>query len=216
MEEANLRILRPSERGAALVLALLALTVLLPVALVLSTLVLLRQRQVRAFREEMEGRLAVRSGLVLTLARLRSDSIALREGEQEVFESTEVGPRAIDLRVIRQADVVLTQKGEVVPLPPGMKGAAEVGSQQAQDPGARTVVAAPGKSPFRVATKDVLAPGAQLTEIVPLYRRLAVYVVEVKTRPIPRIADVRLLAAVVRTHDGRFVCVGQRTDRGHF
>jgi hypothetical protein len=222
MEEASLRVLRPREQGAALILALLALTILLPLVLVLTNLTLLRQRQVQVFRNEAAGAVAVGGGLQLAMSQLRSGQIDPREDQDVTFETTNLGPRPIDVRVLRQADVVLMQDGQVVAVPTGMADQADAGSGEggSHDPLSReatTAPADPGKSEsFRVHVRDALMVGASAEDVVPLYRRLAVYVVEVKTRPIPRIPEVRLLAVVVRTPDGRVTCIGRRYDRGYF
>ena len=114
MEEDGLRFLRPRERerGAALVVVVVALAVLLPLALMLSQLVIRRHRQLNVFRENHVGEAAVRGGLHLAMARLRSGAITLQPDQAESFEVED--PR-VRVRVSREPDRLLALNGQVLP-----------------------------------------------------------------------------------------------------
>jgi hypothetical protein len=143
MEKADLRMVNARERGAALVLVLLALLVMLPLALILSRLVLIRQRQVSVFRESSAGQFAVRGALAWSMARMRNGHISLGHDEATSFEFDELGSRLVEVHISRQPDAILTLDGEVVPperalgLDTSLKGISIIGSaddSHSQDP----------------------------------------------------------------------------------
>jgi hypothetical protein len=105
-------VLNPGERGAALLLALVALAALMPLALVLSDLVTMRQRQVGGLRQNVGGQAMVRGALDLALAQLRSRQISLEPAQSTEFDLREP-PRPVHVRVSRQPDVVLGLDGSV-------------------------------------------------------------------------------------------------------
>lgn len=185
MEEERVRLLSGGERGAALLLVLVALSVALPLVAVLSDLVWLRQRQTAAFREGAGGRAAVRGALEVATVRLASGRIALFQGEEQSFELQEPGSRAVRVTVARQDDVVVTEEGRVL-----------------------RAVDAPeaGKDPDAISD-EALVLGA--------FRRLEVYLVEAECparRPFPA---VRLLAVLGRLQPEGVISLGVRYDRGY-
>jgi type II secretory pathway component PulK len=106
-------ILNRSERGASLILVLVALAALTPLALILSDLVLMRQRQVGGHQHSVGGQALVRGGLDLAMTRLQSRQIALGSAQSAEFDLEE-GPRAVRVRVFREPDAVLALDGSVI------------------------------------------------------------------------------------------------------
>ena len=179
--------MNPSERGAALVLALLTLMALMGLALLLSDLVAMRQRQVNARQQNVAGQAAVRGALDLTMARLQSGRIALVGPDQSArFELEEPASRPVRVQVSRQADAVLSIGGRVL-------------------------------DPDEAAAVDVDSVGIdRLGSPVREYRRLEVYLVESESPARYPFAAVRLLAVVGRLDATNVVCLGVRYDRGYF
>lgn len=105
-------VLNPEERGAALLLVLIALAALMPLALMLSDLVTMRQRQVGGLQQNVGGQAMVRGALDVVMARLRSRQIALGSAQSAQFELEEP-PRPVRVRVSREPDVVLGLDGSV-------------------------------------------------------------------------------------------------------
>ncbi|PYQ48815.1 MAG: hypothetical protein DMF78_20325 [Acidobacteria bacterium] len=176
----------PSERGAALVLALLTLMALMGLALLLSDLVAMRQRQVNAYQQNLGGQFAVRGALDLAMARLQSGETSLAPYQSSRFELEEPASRPVRVQVSRQADAVLSIGGRV--LDPDEAAAVDVDSVGIDRLG----------SPVRE------------------YRRLEVYLVESESPARYPFAAVRLLAVVGRLDATNVVCLGVRYDRGYF
>jgi hypothetical protein len=99
-------ILSRGERGASLILVLVALATLMPLALILSDLVLMRQRQVNRHQQNVGGQVMVRGALELAMSRLESGRIALGSAQSAEFELEEA-PRPVRVRVTRHPDAVL-------------------------------------------------------------------------------------------------------------
>ncbi len=186
MEEDRPAALRPGERGAALVLALLTLTVLMGLALLLCDLVLMRQRQVNAYQQNLGGQFAVRGALDLAMARLQATDIALGPGQSARFELEEPASRPVRVRVSRERDAVLSLGGRVL----DPEDAAEVDVDQVGIDG--------------------------LGRVVHQYRRLEVYLVEAECPARYPFAAVRLLTVVGRLDTGDLIRLGLRYDRGYF
>ncbi len=106
---------RPSERGVALIVVLLALAVLLPIALGISGLVYRRQQQVARWRGANAGRLAVVGAFESVRLRVASREIGLNPGDFRSFEQRELGPRGVNVRVRREEDVAIRMDGQIVP-----------------------------------------------------------------------------------------------------
>lgn len=187
MAKAPPAVLSPRERGAALVLVLIALMTLMPLALLLSDFVLRRQRQVNAHQQNLGSQAAVRGALDLAMARLQSGRIALVGPDQSArFELEEPESRPVRVRVSRQPDAVLTLGGRVL----DSEEAADLDLDQLGIDGAGRVVRQ--------------------------YRRLEVYLVEAESPARYPFGAVRLLAVVARPDTENVVCLGLRYDRGYF
>jgi hypothetical protein len=106
---------RTSERGAALIVVLLALAALLPIALGLSELVFRRQRQVARWQGASAGRLAVVGALESVRLRVSSRGVRLEPGESGTWKLRGVGPRGVRVRLRREEDVAVRLDGHVVP-----------------------------------------------------------------------------------------------------
>lgn len=106
-------VLKRGERGASLILVLAALATLMPLALILSDLVLMRQRQVSRHQQSAGGQAMVRGALDLAMQRLVSGRIALGSAQSAEFELEEAA-RPVRVRVSRQPDAVLGLDGSVI------------------------------------------------------------------------------------------------------
>ena len=180
-------LLNPKERGAALLLVLIALAGLMPLALLLSDFAWRRQRQVNARQQNMGGQAAVRGALDLTMARLQAGNIVLVGPDQSArFELDEPEGRAVRVRVSREGDAILSLEGRVL-------------------------------TPQEAADLDLDQLGIDgLGRVVRQYRRLEVYLVEAESPARSPFGAVRLLAAVTRQDTGEITCIGLRYDRGYF
>ncbi|HEV7498836.1 MAG TPA: hypothetical protein VGQ33_02480 [Vicinamibacteria bacterium] len=147
---------------------LLALAVITPLALLLSDFAFRRQRQAQAFQQNLSGQAAVRGGLDVAVARLQSGEIALGPVSADARFDLELRPRAVHVRVSRDADAVLGLDGRVIA--PEDVGDLEVDKL--------------GIDPVHGAVHE--------------YRRLEVYRVEAECRDRYPFAAVRLLAVVAR------------------
>ncbi|HUG53030.1 MAG TPA: hypothetical protein VMR21_05495 [Vicinamibacteria bacterium] len=176
------------ERGAALLLVLVALAVTLPLLAVLSDLVWMRQRQVGSFRFNTGGKAAVRGGLEVARARLASGRIALAPDQEEGFSLEEQGFRAVHVRVRREPDAVLTVDGRVL----------------------RAVDVAGGGDPS--PDPDAIDDEAR---VIGEFRRLEVYLVEAECPARRPFGAVRLLAVLGRLQPEGLVSLGVRYDRGY-
>jgi hypothetical protein len=159
------------ERGASLLLVIVALAALMPVALVLSDLVLMRQRQVMGFQQNLGGQAAARGALDMAMSRLRAHQVALEWGQSTEF-TLETTPRPVRVRVVRQPDVVIALDGTVLD------------HDEAEDLDTQA---------FGIDT----GTGG----LVHRYRRLEVYLVEAECAARYPVAAVRLLAVVGRVED---------------
>jgi hypothetical protein len=174
------------ERGAALILALLTLMALTGLALLLSDLVTLRQRQVNAYQQNLGGQFAVRGALDLAMARLQSTQTSLDPNQSAHFELEEPAARPVRVSVTRQADAILSIGGRVL------------------DPDEAEKV--------DVDSVGIDGLGSAVRE----YRRLEVYLVEAEAPARYPFTAVRLLAVVGRLDNASVVCLGVRYDRGSF
>jgi hypothetical protein len=180
-------LLNPKERGAALLLVLIALAALMPLALLLSDFVLRRQRQVNARQQNVGGQAAVRGALDLAMARLQSGGIVLLGPDQSArFELAEPASRLVRVRVSRQRDAVLTLGGRVL----GPEDAGDLDLDQLGIDGRGRVVRQ--------------------------YRTLEIYLVEAESPARYPFGAVRLLAVLARPDSGEILCIGARYDRGYF
>jgi type II secretory pathway pseudopilin PulG len=179
--------LKAQERGAALLVVIVALAALMPLALLLSDFAWRRQRQVNGRQQNLAGQAATRGALDLTMARLQSGRLDLTGPDQSTrFELEEPEGRPVRVRLSRQDDAVLSLEGHVL-------------------------------TPEEAAMVDVDQVGTDgFGNVVHEYRRLEVYLVEAESPARPPFGAVRLLATVVRLDTGDIKCIGLRYDRGYF
>lgn len=177
-------VLNPRERGAALVLALVTLMALMGLALLLSDLVTLRQRQVNTYQQNLRAQFALRGALDLAMARLQSGQTSLGPLQSARFEVEVLAGRPVLVQVRRQADAILSIGGRVLD----------------EDEAAGLDVDAVG----------IDGLGSPVRE----YRRLEVYLVEGEYPARASFAALRLLGVVGRLDAATVVCLGVRYDRG--
>jgi hypothetical protein len=105
--------MRSQERGAALVVVMVVLTLLFPMALMVAALTAARQRQVNAYRETLAREIAVRAALDVAISRLASRRIGLRPGEARPLQVPALS-NPVRLQVTRQPDVLVTLDGQIL------------------------------------------------------------------------------------------------------
>ncbi|HSF15650.1 MAG TPA: hypothetical protein VLK65_08860 [Vicinamibacteria bacterium] len=168
------------DNGVALVVVLLAITVVLPPTLVLATLAVRWQRQAVDWRDMLEQEFAARAGFEEAINRLVAAEITVAPDEESRFR---VRALDIDVRVSRDADVVLTVDGRI------LEGAAA-----AQADLTATGVDAEGRIVYR-------------------YRKLEIYLVEVFVQRRPSLRPIRLEAVVARLPSGQVETLGLKLSR---
>lgn len=100
-----------SSRGAALVVVLLAIAVLLPPTIMLATLALNWQRQSLDYRDTISEEFAAHAGFEEARVRIDADGLGLEPDEGSTFVVEELGA---SVHVAREADIVLTQTGRIL------------------------------------------------------------------------------------------------------
>jgi hypothetical protein len=100
------------ERGAALVLVVVALAVLLPLVLVLSRNVVARQNRTTAFRETVRREMILRDAFGRTAERLRRERFDLAPDEGRRLRFIGLDP-TIEVEITRQPDAVIGLDGRV-------------------------------------------------------------------------------------------------------
>jgi hypothetical protein len=113
MAEERPPLLSRGQRGASLIMVLVALAVLTPLALALSDLVMIRHRQATGHRLNIGGQAMVRGGLDVALLRLGSKKILLAPGQRAEFDLGE-SARPVNVTVTRDDDCVLALDGSVI------------------------------------------------------------------------------------------------------
>jgi hypothetical protein len=93
----------------------MALTMLLPLSIVLSRLVLVHQGLVTADRETLRRRLAVQAAFERVADSLRTGEIRLDPGESETIDAAGAGVYPVRGVVTRQPNAVVTLGGAVLP-----------------------------------------------------------------------------------------------------
>jgi hypothetical protein len=179
-------LLNAKERGAALLLVMIALAALMPLALLLSDFVWRRQQQVNARQQNVAGEAAVRGALDLTMARIQAGRLDLRGPDQSERFELEEPSRPVRVSVSRQSDAVLSLEGRLLT-----------------------------SEEVAMVDVDALGIDG-LGNVVRQYRRLEIYLVEAESPARRPFGAVRLLAAVARLDTGEIYCIGMRYDRGYF
>lgn len=111
MEEARILTRIRDAGGAALVIVLLAIAVLLPPTIVLATLALRWQRQAIDYRDTISQEFAAQAGFEEARNRVAADGLDLAAGDGSTFVVEELG---VNVRVTREPDVVLAQDGRIL------------------------------------------------------------------------------------------------------
>jgi hypothetical protein len=177
------------EEGTALVVVLVAIAILLPTTLVLTTLALRWQRQSIDLRDLLAEELAADGVFGEARARLASGSgtsgldIPVGESRSFVPSSASLEGFGIEARISHEKDVVLTLQGQVLE---GL-AASRVDLEQ-------TGTDAEGRVVYR-------------------YRKVEVYLVEVSVRRRATLAPVRLRGIVARLSDGTVQVLGVTRSR---
>ena len=178
--------MRVSEKGSALVIVLVTMMLFLPLAIILTAMVLNWQRQSVNFRDLLSQESAARAGFELAMLRLGRAEIEIDQGKSSTFPLSGLGGPGAQVRIRRQADAVLSLSGRF--LEPGE--AAEVD--------------------LEAVALD--ADGRQ----VRLYMKLEVYMVQVSVASRPSLIKVRLRGVLIRLDDGTISPVGLDVERGFF
>lgn len=171
------------QEGAALVVVLMAIVILLPPTLVLATFALRWQRQSIDFRDTLSEELAARAGLGEARARLAVGSIRMEPGESRSFVPQPIEGIRTDVRVSRSEDVVLAVDGRILE---GIEARSVDLNRTGLDPDGR---------------------------IVYRYRRLEIYLVEVDSARRPSLAAVQLYGVLARLPDATIQTLGVTLDR---
>jgi hypothetical protein len=175
--------MRRREEGSALAVVLVALMVLLPLTLILSGMVVRWQKQAAEFRDLLAMEYAARAGLEEVANRIRAGSIDIQPDKTTDLELTDLGDYGARVRVSRTQDTVLAMSGEFL----DEAEATEVDlSQTATDPDMRKVR---------------------------LYRRLEVFLVEVRVSVRPGLAGIKLWGTLIRSDDGKLRQAGIQVRR---
>ena len=178
--------LAQSERGSALVVVLVAIVILLPLTLLLSTVALRWQKQSLSLRDGFGGEFAARAGLEEAKNRIATDGFDLAPERETSFVVDEIGPLTVSVSVLRQPDIVLTVSGQV------LEGAA-----------ARSV---------DVEATGTDAEGREVYR----YRPLEVYMVRSEVIAGSGRRGVRLYSVIGRLPDGSIRPLGVSAKKGYF
>ncbi|MGH9323411.1 MAG: hypothetical protein ACRD3V_26450 [Vicinamibacteria bacterium] len=179
MEKERSGFLSPSrENGAALVVVLLAIAILLPPTLVLASLAVRWQRQSIDFRDSLGEELAARGAFEQARARLSGDGLDLSPNEGTSFVPRPVEGLLTSVRVSRSEDVVLTLDGRVLE---GIAARSADLTLMGTDPEGRAVYQ---------------------------YRKVEIYLVEVNVSRRPSLAPVQLYGVLGRLPDGNLQVLG--------
>ncbi len=178
--------MRKNETGSALIVVLVALLVLTPLALLVSTLATSYQRRTYVFRDSLRSRYALRGGLDIALGRLRTLEPPLALGSQQRFELAEPDSLAVSVRVDRDSDAAVGIDGRVLR----------------------------GRELSGVDLASVGIDGERRS--ARLYQALQLYVVQAETAGSASSPGMRLVASVAKTEDGEMLVLGTRYDTALF
>ena len=113
MEDERARALSPKEAGAALLVVLVAIVVLLPATLVLTSLAIRWHRQSLDYRDTVAEEFVARAGFEEARNRIASETLGLATGEATSFERRESELTA-RTRIARAQDIVLSLDGRIL------------------------------------------------------------------------------------------------------
>lgn len=186
MEEKRPRLLTRlrSPRGSALIVVLLAIVVLLPSTLVLTSFVLRRQQRSMDYRDLTASEFAARAGLERALVLIADPRWSLSPGDTRPvsLEGWREQARPV-VRIERRDDVVLSQDGTV-------SSAEHVKDSELNVAG----VDADGRRVFR-------------------YRKVQIYLVRIEVRRRPTLPAVRLYGVLAKLPDGGVQTLGMSMKR---
>ena len=177
-----------NSRGAALVVVLLAIAVLLPPTLVLATMALKWQRQSLDYRDTISEEFIAHAGFEEARNRVAADGLGLapNEGSAFVVDVDVLSDLRANVRVAREADIVLTQNGRV------LEGVATERVDLE-----RTGVDAEGR-------------------VVYQFKKLEIYVVQVDVSRRPTLPTVRVYGVLAKLPGGSIEILGKSSARGYF
>ena len=174
------------ERGAALVIVLLAIAVILPPTLVLASLALRWQRQSLDYRDTISEEFIAHAGFEEARNRVTADGLGLAPNEASSFVVDDIDDQRADVRVSRAADIVLSQGGRVLEGTAAERADLEL-----------TGVDAEGR-------------------VVYQFKRLEIYVIRVDVSRRPNLAGVRVYGVLAKLPDGSIEVLGKSSARGYF
>ena len=178
------RILNP--RGAALVVVLIAIAVLLPPTLVLATLALKWQRQSLDYRDTISEEFVAHAAFEEARNRVAADGLGLAANGGISFVVDHLGDLRASVRVAREPDIVLTLNGRV------LEGAAAERADLE-----RTGVDAEGR-------------------VVYQFKKLEIYVVQVDVSRRPTLPAVRVYGVLAKLPEDTIEILGTSLTRGYF
>ena len=173
-------------RGAALIVVLLAIAVLLPPTLVLASLALKWQRQSLDYRDTISEEFIAHAGFEEARNRVTADGLGLSPNEASAFVVDEIGDHRANVRVARTADIVLSQDGRVLEGTAAQRADLEL-----------TGVDAEGR-------------------VVYQFKRLEIYVVRVDVSRRPTLPEVRVYGVLAKLPDSSIEVLGKSVARGYF
>ena len=176
-----------NSRGAALIVVLLAIAVLLPPTLVLATLALKWQRHSLDYRRDtISEEFIAHAGFEEARNRVAGDGLGLAPNEGSAFVVDDLGDLRASVRVAREADIVLTQTGRV------LEG---VAAERAD-----------------LELTGVDAEG----RVVYQFKKLEIYVVQVDVSRRPTLPAVRVYGVLAKLPGGSIEILGTSSARGYF
>ena len=175
-----------SSRGAALVVVLIAIAVLLPPTLLLATLALKWQRQSLDYRDTISEEFIAHAGFEEARNRVAADGLGLAPNEGSSFVVDHLGDLRASVRVDREADIVLTQNARI------LEGAA---AERAD-----------------LELTGVDAEG----RVVYQFKKLEIYVVQVDVSRRPTLPSVRVYGVLAKLPGGSIEILGTSSARGYF
>lgn len=186
MEEKRARVLTRlrSVRGSALIVVLLAIVVLLPSTLVLTSFVLRRQQRSMDYRDITTSEFAARAGLEQALVLVSDPDWSLSPGDARPvgLEAWREQTRPV-VRIERRDDVVLRQDGTVL------------SSEDVKDADLNVAGVDPdGRRVFR-------------------YRKVQIYLVRIDVHRRPTLPAVRLYGVLAKLPNGSVQILGMSTQR---
>jgi len=178
--------MKSGERGAALIVVLVAIVVMLPPTLVLTSLAIRWQRQALDYRDTVAEEFVAEAGFEEARNRIASPALGLSPNEATTFRMQDLSGIDASARIAREADLVLTLDGRILDELAAKKADLEL---TGTDPEGRVV--------YR-------------------FRKLEIYVVQVDVSRRPTLPAVRLHAVVAKLPDASLQILGMSAKRGYF